>query len=178
MKKLALLSLFLLSTVATTYAQVVAPWTPFPVDAVVTLRVPGKPRPVQVPRYDAEMPTGKQLQGYQYDDAMGSFILLRMEKPMDRLYAVDSNPDFYDHQIDKALRVMHGTLAEEAMLLNGPYRARCARFTVPGHGMQYMMALLVHGISYQCQYLPNRPLSKDQDAKVWAQLLESIVSVK
>ena len=76
------------------------------------------------------------------------------------------------------LQTVRGSLVEEAILLNGPYQGRCVRYTVPGKGIYYMGALVVHGVSYQWKYMPSRPVTKVENTKLWAQLVESIVSVK
>jgi hypothetical protein len=175
MRKLAIILLLLSFTLAA-HAQLM-PWATFPVDAKVTLRVPGKPQPVDASRFEPTL-APSQVRGYRYTDAAGTYILLRLEKPMDRLYAVDSNPTFYNQQVDDMLRAMHGTLIEEAIAMNGPYQGRCARYAIPGKGTQYVGMLLVHGVSYQFQYLPSKPLTKEQDNSMWAQFLKSVASVK
>ena len=176
MKKLATI-LVLFFCIITAHAQL-APWgVAFRVDAAVTLRVPGKPQPVDISRFEPTLPA-QQARGYRYTDAAGIYLLMRLEKPMDKLYANDSDHAFYSQQIDDMLRAMKGTLLEEAILMNGPYQAACARYTTLGKGTQYMGVMLLHHVSYQFQYMPSKPLTKEQDATLWAQFQQSIVSLK
>lgn len=175
MKKLAAILLFLCYNTAV-HAQT-TPWVPFTVDATLTLQVPGKLQPVDVTRFEPNTPPS-QVRGYRYTDAAGSYILMRLEKPLDRLYSTDSNPAFYDHQVDDLMRAMHGTLTEETLAMNGPYQARCVRYAVPSKGTYYLGVLLAHHVSYQFQYMPSKLLTKEQDTKVWAQFLHSIVNIR
>jgi hypothetical protein len=41
-----------------------------------------------------------------------------------------------------------------------------------------MGIVLLHQVSYQFQYMPSKPLTKDQDASLWEQFQQSIVSLK
>ncbi|MBO3272960.1 hypothetical protein [Hymenobacter defluvii] len=176
MKKLITILAPLFCTVAA-HAQLAAPWVAFPVDAAITLRVPGKPQPVDITRLEPSL-SAKQARGYRYTDAAGTYILMRLEKPMDKFYAKDSDHEFYSQAIDQMMHDAHGTLLDEAILMNGPYQAACAHYTIPGAGPRYMGIALLHHVSYEFQYMPSKPLTKDQDAKLWAQFQQSIVSLK
>jgi hypothetical protein len=175
MKKLAAI-LFPLFYLVAAHAQVL-PWGAFPVDAAVTLRVPGKPQPVAVNPLPPNLPP-KQARGYRYTDIAGTYTLMRLEKPLDKRYAKDADHAFYSDVIDLAMHNTRGTLLDEAILMHGPYTAACARYNVPGKGTQYLGIVLLHQVSYEFQYTPSRPLSKDQDAQLWAQFQQSIVSLK
>ncbi|SMB79434.1 hypothetical protein SAMN00120144_3138 [Hymenobacter roseosalivarius DSM 11622] len=176
MRKLSTILLLLFCTLVA-QAQI-APWTPFAVDNAVVLRVPGRPQPVPDAAHYAPGTPASQVRGYRYSDAAGTYIILRQEKPMDKMYAVDSDHEFYSTAIDQMMHDTRGTLIEEAILVNGPSTAACAHYTVPGGGPRYMGILLVHRVSYQFQYMPNKGVTKDQDAKLWAQFLKSVASIK
>jgi hypothetical protein len=175
MKKLATILVLLFYTVAA-HAQL-APWAAFPVDAAVTLRVPGKPQPLDITRFEPNLPP-KQARGYRYTDAAGTYILMRLEKPMDKRYAVDSDHEFFSQVIDQMIHDTQGRLLDETIVMKGPHRAACAHYSIPGVGQRYMGIVLLHQVSYQFQYMPSKPLTKDQDAKMWTQFQESIVSLK
>jgi len=71
MQKLAVILPLLFCTIVA-HAQRV-PWVTFPVDAAVTLRVPGKPQPVDIRRFEPTLPA-QQARGYRYTDAAGTYI--------------------------------------------------------------------------------------------------------